>query len=187
MKQSCTVLNIHITGIQEYTCNGKSCNRNSDSDNMTTWIIKACIQVNPCNSVIRIWHNCVQSIRVAMIQIYEITVFSGIVYLYISGTWTWNNNIHCNSSCVTVIDVHEIIVPGVIVYSCRGATSTWNSSVQCNKYLHEITVSRVLECPCNNDTSTCNNSVRVTLMQAHDIIMFSNMTWQCLVYRWLFR
>ena len=38
-KQSCALLNIHITGIQEYTCNSESCYRNSDSDNRKTRII----------------------------------------------------------------------------------------------------------------------------------------------------
>ena len=49
-KQSCTVLNIHVTRIQKYTCNGKSCNENNDSDYMKIGIIKTCIQVNPCSS-----------------------------------------------------------------------------------------------------------------------------------------
>jgi len=44
------VLNTHVTGIHEYSCNGKSCNRNNDSGNMKARTIKACIHVNPCNS-----------------------------------------------------------------------------------------------------------------------------------------
>ena len=35
-KQSYTVLNIHVTEISEYSCNGKSYNKNNDLSNMKT-------------------------------------------------------------------------------------------------------------------------------------------------------
>jgi len=40
--------------MQKYSYNSRSCNRNSDSGNMKTGTIKACMQVNPCNNNIRI-------------------------------------------------------------------------------------------------------------------------------------
>jgi len=43
-----------------------------------------------------------------MISIYEMTVSSELVYLFIGGTCIRNNSVTFNSVCVTVIHVHEI-------------------------------------------------------------------------------
>ena len=102
--------NSNVTGIQEYLCNNKQRNINSDPCKRNTEIINACILVNLCNSDVWIWYNCVQSIHIAMIQISEMMVSSEIVYPCISETWIKNNSVMCNSICVTVIHVHEIMV-----------------------------------------------------------------------------
>ena len=102
-----------------------------------TGTINACIPVNLCNSDVWTWYNCVQSIYVAMIQIYEMTVFSEIVCPYISETWIRNNSTTCNSICVTVIHIHEIIVLSVT-------------------YIYMKYYSSILEF---HYTGTCNNGV----------------------------
>ena len=80
----------HVTGLQEYPCNSKSCNRNRDSANMKTRTIKTCMQVDSCNSVIWPWNN---SIHGTMIYVYEITVFDVIKHLCNGDTSTWNNSV----------------------------------------------------------------------------------------------
>ena len=133
----------HVMGIHKYPCSNNSCNMNIDPCNRNTETINTCISVNPWNSGRRIWNNCVQSIHVAMIRLYEITVSSGIAYPCINSTWVWNNSVICNSICVMVIYVHEMTVSGVLVYPCYDAISTW------------IIVFSITEYPYNRYTWIC--------------------------------
>jgi len=55
---------------------------NGDPYDKNIETIHTCILVNTCNSNIRTWYKCVQSIHVMMI-----TVSSELVYPCISGTW----------------------------------------------------------------------------------------------------
>jgi len=125
MSSNRNIISILVRGIPEYPCskNNDSCNRNTET-------INTCIQVNLCSNVIRTGNNCVQSIHVEVIQIYVITISSGIAYPCISGTWTLNNSVRCNSICVTVIRAHEIIVSSIAsVYMKYNVQCTGVSSV----------------------------------------------------------
>jgi len=63
--------NNHVMRIQEYTCRNNLCNMNNDTGHRNTETVNACVPVNLCNSDVWTWYNCVQSVHVAMIQIYQ--------------------------------------------------------------------------------------------------------------------
>ena len=92
-KGLCTIL-------RNYACNSHTgISSNYNLCNRNTWIIKACIHVNLCNSDMRTWTN---SIHVMVIQVYEITVFGVIEHPCNGDTSTWNNGVKCNK-CIPEI------------------------------------------------------------------------------------
>ena len=92
---------------------------------MKTRKIKACIQVNSCNSDIRTWTN---SIHVMVIQVYEIIMFSAIEHR------------------VTVIRAHEITVSSITcVYmkyniQCIGVSGALDDTSTGNINIHVMVI-----------------------------------------------
>ena len=117
---------------------------NNNPYNRNTKTINTYILVNQCNSSVWTRYNCIRSIHVAMVQIYEITVSSEIVYLCISGAWIRNNSVICNSICVTVIHINEITVFSITDIYMNTVNSVLNVRVTMIQVHDEITVSIIM-------------------------------------------